>query len=38
MEAKAGMGGVKWLRGDIKDWIHIYTLHDHDEAFHSLCY
>jgi len=35
MEAVTGMGGVKWLRGDTKYWIHIYTLHDHDEAFHS---
>jgi len=34
MEAAAGMVGVKWIRGDIKYWIHIYTLHDHDEAFH----
>jgi hypothetical protein len=24
-EAVAGMGGVKWLRGDTKYWIHIYT-------------
>ena len=38
VEAVAGMGGVKWLRGDTKHWIHIYTLHDHDKAFHSLCY